>query len=322
MDEEFNATQVGGILTSDPPRHTVSRRIMNDQLSPRAMRGLEPSLQDRADALVSILVARGSFDAVRDLAQAYSCEVIFDFVGLPEEGRELLLPGASAGFNLQGPANERFVSSGPDFKALMRHARDVAVPGRLSPHGKGAQIYGAAREGVIDEWSAAGLMLSYTWAGIDTTVNGIANAVRLFAEHPDQWDLVRRDPALIPDAFSEVLRLESPVQVFTRSVADDTEVAGVPLKSGSRVMVMYGSANRDERKYPDPERFDVLRRPTDNLAFGHGIHVCVGMTLARMEAHTVLRALASRVERMTIASTSPRLNNTLRGPEVLEVRVS
>ena len=144
----------------------------------------------------------------------------------------------------------------------------------------------------------------------------------LFARHPDQWDELRADRSLIPSAFNEVLRLHAPVHHFIRHTTADVDVAGVALAAGTRVLVMYGSANRDERRFPDPDRFDIHRRANGHLAFGRGVHLCAGMHLARLEGHALLDALADRVARFELAS-EPRWtpNNTLHGLGMLTVRV-
>jgi len=134
-------------------------------------------------------------------------------------------------------------------------------------------------------------------------------------------DLVREEPSLIPHAVNEVLRLESPISQFSRVATRDHEFDGVTVPAGSRVLMMYGSANRDERKWENPERFDVLRRPSDHLAFGLGEHQCVGQPLARMEVRALLGALAARVERFEVRHMERAVNNMLRGIRKLEVTV-
>jgi cytochrome P450 len=142
-----------------------------------------------------------------------------------------------------------------------------------------------------------------------------------FANNPDQWDLVRTDPQLMPSAVNEVLRYDAPVHGFSRYVARDVDIDGVLLPAGSRAIVFFGAANRDERKYPDPDRFDVLRRPGDHLGFGAGPHACVGMNLARIEMLALFSALAKRVQHFTILQHEPLLNNVLRGFKTLRVAV-
>lgn len=159
----------------------------------------------------------------------------------------------------------------------------------------GVQLDGPVHEGFEPLVAATPAPTRYDyWApSLDTTILAITSAVRLFGEHPDRWDLVREDPALIPHAFNEVVRMESPIQMFSLLLVEDHEVDGVLMPAGSRVIVVYASANRDERKCEDPERFDVLRRPTDHLAFGAGEHQCMGMPLARLECCRPLPSASS-----------------------------
>jgi cytochrome P450 len=165
------------------------------------------------------------------------------------------------------------------------------------------------------------MMIDYMGPSLDTTICAISNAVWLFATNPSQWDLVRADPRLMPSAVNEVLRYDAPIQGFSRHVARDVDMDGVLLPAGSRAIVFYGAGNRDERKYPDPDRFDVLRRPGDHLGFGAGPHACVGMNLARIEMLALFTALAKRVQRFTILDEDPLLNNVLRGFRTLRVAV-
>jgi cytochrome P450 len=149
----------------------------------------------------------------------------------------------------------------------------------------------------------------------------MTNALWLFAEHPEAWDALRQEPTLIGNAVSEVLRLESPVQYFTRVCTRDTVIGDMPLAAGSRVLLCFGSANRDERAWDEPERFDVRRDAKNQLAFGHGAHECIGMPLARLEMHALITALAKRVRRFTVDKPVRALNNLLRGFERLPMTV-
>ncbi len=321
MDDAMNAKSGRGILTTDPPLHDTRRKVLNAQLVPRALTTHEPSITDRAEAMVADLVERGSFDAVADLAQPYSVGVVADLVGLPDEEREHLLERAAAAFNTFGPDNDLLRGSLAGFRELFDYCTGFATPERLTPERWGSQIYAAGERGDIEPDACPGLMLAYAWAGMDTTVNALSAAVWLFARYPDQWDLVRGDPALVPSAFNEVLRIEPPVQRFTRFAASSVELGGAVLPEGSRVAVLFGSANRDERHFEDPDRFDVTRNPVDHLSFGRGIHHCVGAGLARLEGHAVIAALASRVERFEIGEASWRRNNALHGLARLDVLV-
>lgn len=217
--------------------------------------------------------------------------------------------------------NDRFTAAMPLVEEFLAFAATEAVPGNITPDGWADQLYQASDRGELPREKCPVMMLDYVTPSLDTTILAITNTVALFAAHPDQWDLLRADRSLVPHAINESLRVESPVAQFTRVLTHDHEVDGVALPAGTRVALLYGSANRDERKYPDPDRFDITRRPSDQLAFGRGEHVCIGMHLARMEMGALLNHLADRVARFEVTASRPLLNNGLRGLEHLAVRV-
>jgi cytochrome P450 len=300
------------IIASDPPTHGLYRKPLADQLSSGAVAALAPEVEATAVRFAEAATRAGTFDAMGDLARPYSLTVVGDLVGLPVEGREAYPALAEQAFNLFGPVGPRGAQGFAALAELLQRAIDADAGGELAPGSRGEDL---CRRGLPMS------IVSYTWPGIDTTVNALATAVLLFARHPDQWDAVRADRALIPAALNEVLRLHAPVQFFSRFVPQDTDLAGVALPAGTRVLVMYGSANRDERRFPDPDRFDVRRDATGHLGFGRGIHRCVGIHLARLEAAALLSALADRVARFELAG-EPRwlINNTLHGAEFVPVR--
>jgi cytochrome P450 len=217
--------------------------------------------------------------------------------------------------------NDRTRESFPVLKEAVDYSLDPTLPQRLKPGGWAARLWDAADRGEIPRDRCPVMLNDYWGPSLDTTIFATSSAIWLFAEHPDQWDLVREDPSLIPHAVNEVLRLESPISQFSRVATRDHEFDGVTVPAGSRVLMMYGSANRDERKWENPERFDVLRRPSDHLAFGRGEHQCVGQPLARMEVRALLGALAARVERFEVRHMERAVNNMLRGICKLEVTV-
>ncbi|MBO0821734.1 MAG: cytochrome P450, partial [Nocardiopsaceae bacterium] len=322
VDPEMNSQLEGITLCSDPPDHTMMRSVLGRPLRQDRMRDVAPVIEEEADRIVTELVGRGRFDAATELAQHLPMTVVSALVGLPEPGREKMLDWAEAMWNMQGPADERFTQAMPAVGEFMAYATDEAVPGRIDPDGWAAHLYAAADRGELPRDKCPGMMLDYITPSLDTTILAISNAIALFARHPGQWDLLRADRSLIPHAINESLRLESPVPQFSRVLTEDHEIDGVPLPAGSRVALLYGSANRDERHYPDPARFDITRRPSDHLAFGRGEHVCVGMHLARLEMTALLGRLADRVSRFEIVASTPLVNNGLRGLEHLEVTVS
>jgi cytochrome P450 len=323
MSAQLNE-QLKGVITLflDPPEHEAVREVLGRPLRPNLVRQLGPQIEAEAEAVVDRLVERGTFDAATDLAEHLPMTVVSQLVGLGEHGRANMLRWAAATWESQGPPNQRALDAGPVVEEFISFAINEAVPGKLEPDGWAAQLYAAADAGDLPRDKCPFMMVDYVTPSLDTTIYAVSNAIRLFAEHPDQWDLLRAEPSLVPHAINETLRIESPVQQFTRVVTADHQLSGVDLAEGSRVMLLYGSANRDERKYPDPERFDIKRMPSDHLSFGRGEHVCVGMQLARLEMSALLRALIPRVARFDIVDAEPVLSNVLNGMKTLNVRVS
>ena len=322
MTDEINTMLEGITLCSDPPEHTGMRSVLLRPLRSDRLRELTPQVVAEAERIVEKLVDRGTFDAATELAEHLPLTIVSDLVGLGNAGRDRMLEWAAATFDSQGPMNQRTKDSLPLLQEMVEFASTQAVPGKLDPEGWAAQLYEAAAGGDIPVDKCPVMMIDYIAPSLDTTIYAISSAIRLFAANPEQWTILREDPSLVPHAINEALRVESPIQRFTRVVTEDYEVEGQVLPAGSRVMLLYGSANRDERKYPDPDRFDIRRKPSDHLAFGRGEHVCIGMNLARIEMGALFEALIRRVERIDVLESRLALNNTLRGWGTLKVRVS
>jgi cytochrome P450 len=320
MNEPINQAIAGNTLGSDPPLHDKLRNVLVRPLSPSAMKDVTAHIEAEAEGLIERLVARKTFDAATDLAQYLPLNVVSHLVGLPEGGRERMLEWGSAAFDSLGPANARCLSAGETAMGLVHYALQLE-PRSVRPGSWAALAFEAAERGEITLQQARGLILDYVAPSLDTTIFATSNALWLFAQHPGSWDSIRDNPALIPAAINEVLRLESPIQTFSRYVTRDTEVDGVRVPQGSRVLVMFGSANRDERKWQDPEQFDIHRKAAEQLAFGHGEHLCVGLPLARLELRALLTSLAKRVRRFEILEAKRAINNTLRGLETLRLSV-
>jgi 4-methoxybenzoate monooxygenase (O-demethylating) len=311
------------ILEADPPLHTKTRGVLTRILSPAAIRDLRTAFQADAEHMLEPLIARGIFDGMKDFAEKYPVKVFPDAVGLPEEGRENLLPYGSMAFNAFGPRNELLQQAMATAQPVIDWIKSKCNRRAISPDGLGAQIFAAADAGELTEDEAALLLRSFLTAGMDTTVNGIGNALFCFATHPEQWQRLRSNPTLVRGAFEEVLRFESPVQTFFRTTTRPIVVAGTRLDQGQKVLLFLGAANRDPRKWENADRFDVTRKATGHVAFGTGIHGCVGQAMARLEGDIVLTTLAKRVANIELAGKPEwRLNNTLHGLRSLPLRLT
>lgn len=310
------------ILEADPPLHTKTRAILTRIMSPTAVRKLRENFIRDAEVLVERIVDMGEFDAVKDFAEIYPAKVVADAVGIAEAGRENLMRYGSMAFATFGPRNWIFEEVMRNFPPV--HAWIMANCERhaLTPDGFGAQIYQAADAGDISQEQAPLLVRSFLTAGIDTAVNAFGNLLLAFARHPAQWAILRDNPSMWRTAFEEGMRYESPIQMFFRTTTTATELAGVHIPEGVKVLLFLGAANRDRRKFDDPEKFDIRRDASGHVAFGAGIHGCVGQMVARLEAESILCALARRVDTMELTG-EPELsfNNTSRGYRTIPLRI-
>jgi cytochrome P450 len=310
------------LLEVDPPYHTKTRTVIARILSPGTIKRLRAPFEGYAEELVENLVTQGRFDAVKDLAEAYPLKVFPDAVGIPDAGREYLLPYGNMVFTGFGPRNYLFDEAMRDGDRVREAIMRLCARESLRPDGLGAEIFAAADRGEITHDEAPMLMRSFLSAGVDTTVNALGAALDCLARNPDQWQLLRDDPSLARNAFEETLRLESPSQIFFRTTTREVEVGGVQIPEGEKVLLFMAAANRDPRRWPNPEKFDIKRRVVGHVALGSGIHGCVGQAVARLEGELVLTALAKRVDAIEIVGEPKRrYNNTLRGLSSLPVEV-
>lgn len=323
MNELVNGFGAGkSTLMSDGERHDFLRGILAHGLMPRALRSMAERIQKLADERVASLVEQGSFDAVTDLARAVPLAVVPDLVGWPAGGREHLLQWAAASFDMLGPLNPRAEQASLDAVAMIAFAEKTAAERGFTPESLGAKMLDGAAKGELGADQVPPLVVDYIAPSLDTTISAIGSAVWLLARHSEQWARLKAEPGLIPNAFNEVVRLESPIRCFTRVAAKATTLGGHEVSPGTRVVVLFASANRDERKFERPEIFDIGRKnAAEHIGFGYGLHTCAGQGLARLEAHAVLKALVAQVERIELGEPRRGLNNLINAFASLPVTV-
>lgn len=286
------------ILEVDPPEHTRTRKVMSRALSPKVVRTLTDAFRDAAEILVDQVLARGRIDGVADLAEAFPTMVFPRAVGMTDvRARELLDYGAMV-FNANGPDNDIRRNSMDRVAQVVPWVTSACARDKLTADGLGALIYEGADAGEITHDEAALLVRSFLSAGVDTTVTGIGNALWAFSRNPAQWEALRGDEKLLRPAFEEVLRLTSPVHTFARTAGRDTEIAGFPVAEGTKVICVLGAANTDPAKWGDADAFRIDRNPIGHMAFGAGIHGCVGQNVARAELEALLSVMRQRVTRI------------------------
>jgi 4-methoxybenzoate monooxygenase (O-demethylating) len=310
------------ILEADPPAHTRTRAVLSKVLSPSIMKQFRDRFTAAAEAKIDELVQRRSIDAIADLAEAYPLSVFPDAMGLRPEGREHLLPYAGVVFNAFGPPNELRQTAIERSAPHQAYVTEQCQRANLAPGGFGACVHAFSDSGEITAREAPLLVRSLLSAGLDTTVNGIGAAIYCLARFPEELQRLRRDPSLARNAFEEAVRFESPVQTFFRTTTRDVEISGVRVGEGEKVLMFLGAANRDPRRWGDPDRYDITRKTSGHVGFGSGIHMCVGQLVARLEGEVVLAALARKVASLEITGpVKRRYNNTLRGLESLPVSI-
>jgi cytochrome P450 len=308
----------------DPPDHGRLRRLVNRGFTPRRIAALEPRLREIARECVDALAGRGEMDLQRDLAIPFPVTVIAQLLGVETERAEQFKHWSDALAVGLGGMSQKWTLEDVRraFDEMADYIDRTMAERRAQPRDDLITVLVQAEEG--DVLSTSEVMTFVTLllvAGNETTTNLIGNAMRTLLRHPDQLDAVAREPARIPPMIEEVLRYESPLQGLARTAVRDVEVAGTKLPAGAWVMLLFAAANRDELHFEDPERFDVDRNPQAHLGFGHGVHFCLGASLARLEARIAFEALFERCRDFRLADPEVPLLESLfvRGPTRLRL---
>jgi cytochrome P450 len=283
-------------IRRDPPDHTRMRRIPHLQFSPKYIeQRFRRMVQDILTGLIRDVEAQGQMDVIQDFAAPLPILVIAEWLGFPKEDREFLRQSSRGVLSVDEAAadrNERTAKAlltlkeyiNPFIDERMAHPRDDL----LSMMGTGE------REGTMSRDEVIGNLILLLIAGHQTTINLIGNGTLALMRHPDQWERLRRDPSLIVKATEELLRYDGPVKRAPRIAAEDFELGGKTIRRSERVLIVLSSANRDPRQYSEPDTLDITRYPNPHVAFGGGIHHCLGANLARLEGQEALKALVQR----------------------------
>lgn len=308
------------LIYMDPPRHTEMRKLINKGFTPRQVARLNDHIADMARQIVDDVIERGECDFVDDVAGALPSYVIAEMLGIPlEDGRRLyelteILHTGSVGDDTNEQATMQMFQYGTELAARKR-----AEPGDdIATSLLHAEIDGQS----LTDFDFNLFFILLIDAGGDTTRNLVAAGILALIQHPGEQRRLAADPALMPTAIEEMLRYTSPVTVFLRTATKDTELRGTPVKAGDRAAMFYPSANRDESRFADPDRFDIGRAPNPHLAFGGGgTHFCLGANLARVEASAIISEVLSRMNDLELAGPIERLrSNLINGIKSMPVR--
>ena len=289
------------LIGTDPPRHRLLRSLVTQAFTPRKIAQLEPRIRAITAELLDRAAPNGRMDLVGDFSDPLPVIVIAELLGIPSADRDrfkrwsdALVTGQGSGYGgSQREMAEYFLRM---IEQKRRAPGDDLISGLLTAEVEGERL---------SQTDLLGFCILLLVAGNETTTNLLGNAVLSFDERPEVYEELHESPDLLPDAIEEVLRYRSPVQSMFRTVVKDTEVGGQRLRAGEPAIAWIGSANRDEAQFADPERLDIHRSPNRHIAFGHGIHFCLGAPLARLEARVALGMLIERCRDLRVVPGAP-----------------
>ncbi|MCA6093844.1 cytochrome P450 [Streptomyces sp. SCA3-4] len=304
--EPFHVLNGNGLLDLEPPDHSRIRRLVAKAFTPRRVDDLAPTVRRLAGELVTGLLGEGGGDLIAAVAEPLPVAVIAEMLGVPAADRPLLRPWSAdiCGMYELNPDEEtarRAVRASAEFSAYLR---ELIADRRARPGDDLlTALIGAHDEGDrLTEQELVSTCVLLLNAGHEATVNTTGNGWWALFRHPAQLAALRADPALLPGAIEELLRYDTPLQLFERWVLDDIEIGGTLVPRGSEVALLFGSAHRDPARFADPERLDVTRADNPHLGFGAGIHYCLGAPLARIELQAVFGALLRRVPQLRLVA--------------------
>ena len=318
---------VDTMLTADPPEQKRYRSLVDKAFRLKRVRSLEPRMRELAHQLIDDFIDDGRVELRSAFAMPVPLTIIAEQLGVGADDLEMFhrwSDGFVAQLGGMASAEERQQAQELIFE-FQRYFANIVVSRRKEPKDDIISDMVNARvdgERPLDMPECLSILQQLLVAGNETTASTICEGMRLFAENPDQWEKVRRDPGLIPNAVEEILRHATPTANMWRVCKEDTVLDGVEIPAGAMVMIRYGAANRDEKVFPDPDRFDVERaNANEQIAFGLGIHYCLGAQLAKSELVKSIEVLSERLATVRIPADAPPLrhppNILLRGLEVL-----
>lgn len=321
----FQAFERWELLNLEPPAHTRIRRLVTSAFTPRAIERLRDDVRERARRLLAPGRESGSLDLVGSYAQHFSLGIICDLIGVSPGDRQTILALSDAIIRMYEPAPTEAEQAEADRSASVfrEYLLEVVARRRREPVDDLLTALVGARygdEALTDDQIVATAMV-LLMAGHEAVVNATSNGLAALAADPDQWALLRAGEIAVRDAIEELLRWDPPLQWFERWVLDDgVEIAGTPIPKASRVALVLASANRDPRRYPEPDRLDLRRADPGHLSLGGGIHFCIGAPLARLELETTLtELLETEPELIVLPGATRRPTFQFRGYERLEV---
>ncbi|MBI5289609.1 MAG: cytochrome P450 [Chloroflexi bacterium] len=308
------------IINTDPPDHTYLRNLVNRAFTPRMVAEMEPRIREITRGLIDRVAASGRMDLVADLAVPLPVTIIAEILGVEPDRRDDFKRWSTAVISATAADPSAREALSGDLLAFRQYFEEAVERRRRAPRDDliSALVRAEEADGRLTTEEIVAFAMLLLIAGNETTTNLIGNAMKALCDHPEQMERLREDPARIPNMVEEALRWDSPVQFLFRTTTQDTEVAGTAIPAGNTVIPIYASGNRDDAKFPDAARFDIERNTQGHLAFGMGVHFCLGAPLARLEAKVAFEELLRRFDGITLEPRAKRLDSLfLRGMERL-----
>jgi cytochrome P450 len=299
-------------LITDGELHHRMRRHLMAPLRPNALPDIKDRIEQAAHEQVGRLVGTGTFEGMTGLAQHLPLTIVAEMVGLTSATTKQMLAWSEGTFNLIGTFNWRSIRSIPALFGMMK------AQGKMGPENAKegtwiSRLYDLRDKGEISTSEATGMIIDYIAPSLDTTILATGHLLNRLAQNPEQWERLKADPSHIPGAVAEAVRIDSVIRGFSRVAARGVTVSGTSIPQDARVLVLYASANRDERHFENPDEFDIGRNARDHVGFGHGVHTCAGNNLARLEMESLLKALVDQVDVIKAGPPKIAMNNTLYG---------
>lgn len=298
------------LINMDPPSHTELRKLMSPHFKPRSVRATEEHTRLVVDRALNRLDGKREIDFVDGVSAPISLEALTAFLGVPDRHARLFYRWTNHLIGSSDPGVSNQFWARLSVAELFLYAAWLARKRRRRPTDDiwSSLVNGRLRDQPIDRLNLGMNFFLLIIAGNETTRNALSGGVQALCEHPDQFEMLRADPSLLPTAIEEMLRFATPVMQFRRTVMQDTQIGDQPLRRGEKVVMYYGAANRDPEVFPDPDRFDITRE-SQHLAFGTGTHFCAGSHMARLEMRTTLEALIQRFPHLRLAGKVERLRS-------------
>lgn len=327
-EDVIKSINSGSMITLDPPMHTAYRKVASPFFTLQAVQKLEERIREVTNRILDEAIEKGEFDFMTDVAAPLPIAMICDIMGVPKSDENLIFDWSNRAVGIQDPdfntsidegvanlmqifaygqqmAEERRNCPGEDLMSAMVHSE---------PEGKGEQI---------PQYLMDGFFLLMVIAGNETTRNSISGGMLALIEHPDERQKLIDNPDLIPTAVEEILRWISPVLHMRRTATKDTQLHGIDIAEGDKVVMWYPAANRDDRVFDDPETFNVARQPNDHLAFGIGRHRCLGARLGQLQLKVMFSELLGRFPALELTGPVTRMrSNFINGIKEMPVRVT